>query len=769
MWGRLSVAKRIVVLSDGTGNAASSVWRTNVWRVFELLDLTGADQVAKYDDGVGSSSFKPLALLGGAFGWGLKRNVIDLYKFVCRNYEPGAKIHAFGFSRGAFAARILVGLILREGLVPYRSEGDLHARTRDAYRSFRRARFHSILRLESLFRQLRDAFFWVLNRITRRTPYNRDDNRVVPSIEFMGLWDTVAAYGLPIEEMTRGVSQWIWPLYLPERSLSPQVKRACHALALDDERTTFHPVLWTEEGEQQAAPDANGQQWLKDERISQVWFAGVHSNVGGGYPDDALAYQPLYWIMEEAKRCGLAFKVSPPADPDAFRRVISACDKDGRQYDSRAGLGGYYRYGPRKIANFCNERISGGDAVRMLLPKIHESALARMRSDCNAYAPIGLPENYAVAMTDGRILEGDKNPFETRSEAKARAQDQEKIWNFVWLRRIVYFATLATSFHLAAFWLFHDRDPEYEYSSRFRLVSESIRLVESFFPRQVVHWWTDWYAANPGWFLVGVFALAMLIWIGSKLSSHITDSMRRLWKARATESTIGESWWHRATFRFRTSPIYERLVFGFVKQYALPFLSAALLLWICVMGASHLLVNLMDSAGVFCRESDQGETTFLGRAGAQSNPITFKTDALCYPTKVLVERGARYSVIVTVPSETRWVNNDLPTSPSGFRTASLPGSDRLLMAATLPQRRVIFRRWFSLLARIGSTGVAEVFLDPELVSGNQNTYQGVIRSAERSGELFLYVNESVVPLPWISDIFYWNNKGSAQVVIKRLN
>src|SRR5436309_15727127 len=100
VWAPLSrevrMGTRIVLLSDGTGNSAAKVWRTNVWRVFELLDLTGPDQVAKYDDGVGSSSFKPLAILGGAFGWGLKRNIIDLYKFTCRNYKPGANIYGFG-------------------------------------------------------------------------------------------------------------------------------------------------------------------------------------------------------------------------------------------------------------------------------------------------------------------------------------------------------------------------------------------------------------------------------------------------------------------------------------------------------------------------------------------------------------------------------------------------------------------------------------------------------------------------------------------------
>src|SRR5580700_90473 len=94
--------KRIILLSDGTGNSAAKVWRTNVWRIFEALDLTKADQVAFYDDGVGTSSFLPLAMLGGAFGIGLKRNILDLYKFACRNYRDGDEILAFGFSRGAF-------------------------------------------------------------------------------------------------------------------------------------------------------------------------------------------------------------------------------------------------------------------------------------------------------------------------------------------------------------------------------------------------------------------------------------------------------------------------------------------------------------------------------------------------------------------------------------------------------------------------------------------------------------------------------------------
>jgi len=152
---RSSTSKRepkvIVVCSDGTGNSAARFLRTNVWRLYQALDTsepTPADrargarrQIAYYDDGVGTSSFRPLALLGGVFGWGLKRNVLDLYTFICRNYEEGDEIYAFGFSRGAFTIRILVGLLTKEGLLcctPGCTEEELARYAPDAYRAYRR-------------------------------------------------------------------------------------------------------------------------------------------------------------------------------------------------------------------------------------------------------------------------------------------------------------------------------------------------------------------------------------------------------------------------------------------------------------------------------------------------------------------------------------------------------------------------------------------------------------------------------------------------------
>src|SRR5262245_40488491 len=145
------MTKRIIVLSDGTGNAAAKVWRSNVWRVFESLDLTASDQVAFYDDGVGTSAFKPLAIFGGAFGWGLKRNVLDLYQFICRHYDNDSEIFAFGFSRGAFTIRVLLGLVGHEGLVRFTSEAELNRRARAAYRAYRAERYRTLHGFEAIF------------------------------------------------------------------------------------------------------------------------------------------------------------------------------------------------------------------------------------------------------------------------------------------------------------------------------------------------------------------------------------------------------------------------------------------------------------------------------------------------------------------------------------------------------------------------------------------------------------------------------------------
>jgi uncharacterized protein (DUF2235 family) len=765
--------KNIVLLSDGTGNAASRVWRTNVWRVFQALDLTNSRQVAMYDDGVGSSSFKPLALIGGMFGWGLKRNVLDLYRFLCRNYEPGARIYVFGFSRGAYTVRVLLGLVAHQGIVRYETESELRRRAVAAYRAYRKARFHSVWRVETVFRAVRDRALRVAGR-----RYERSDNIPAPLIRFAGLWDTVAAYGLPIEEMTRGVNQWIWPLELPDRKLSMIVERACHALALDDERTTFHPVLWSEREETPPPPDWQGRRWTKDERVSQVWFAGSHSNVGGGYPDDSLAHVSLTWIMEEAALCGLRFKATPDADPDAALSARSSADKDGRLYDSRHGLAGYYRYGPRKIYELCHRRSSRrhDDEVTIDVPKVHESAIDRTVNGAHGYAPIGLPARYAVVMRNGEILEGPRNRFESPAQAQMRAEVQEHVWDLVWWRRLVYFVTLGASAYLLLFPLLHQTVRAHEFSTPLRHVSNGVRLLGAVLPG-FAGWWIDAFAANPGRFLAGIIFLVACMTAGVALGSRISGAMHAMWRKILRQgATPAGSVPTGFVYRLRTHRTY-RAVHAAMKRHIVPFVSAVLLLYLGAAFASHVAFDVADASGAFCREGTRTPLTSLERTTARETQVQgFAAASMCWPTGVELVEGRRYRITITQPDD--WRDRAQAVDLGGFEIGELPDvGTRLRLFAGLPLRRMLYRPWFRPIARIGAVGADEYPLDPDTRpvpsdrmpaaadAGNELVAE---INARRTGELFLYVNDAVLGVPPFAGAFYGNNGGRAQVEVARL-
>ncbi len=747
------MSRNIVLLSDGTGNSAAKVWRTNVWRTFEALDLSSSDQVAFYDDGVGTSSFKPLAILGGAFGFGLKRNVIDIYKFACRNYRDNTDhIYGFGFSRGAFTIRVVIGLILNQGLVSAQNEAELDRKSRAAYRQYRRERYHTVWHIEDAFRAIRDLFL--------AKDYDKAHNRPVGKIRFIGVWDTVAAYGAPLDEMTRGISKWIWPLELPNHTLDRErVMRACQALALDEERTTFHPELWNERVVPPGEFDPDKERFVKDEQISQVWFARVHSNVGGGYPDDTLAYIPFVWMITEAQHCGLKFKsdaATPPADPDTFKNAISKRDKDGRIYDPRQGLGGYYRYGPRKLVQLCNAQYSKKEDDEVLIerPKIHESVFRRIDNHAHAYAPVGLPATYDVVKENGAIVTPDQYGFETDNDAKARADAQEHIWNEIWKRRIVYFATVGATVWLFAYPLLRSAPRSDEYVSPIRWVSDLIRLVGNFLPG-FAETWINGFARSPGQFVVLLLLVAGLTWLGARIASQILDRMGSIWR-RVSSAPSGLP--DDAVYRLRSNRHYIALREGLKRKWA-PAFFALLFVYLGATFASHLLYNVQDVAGWTCVE----DGTASGLARGEKREVDFATSNLCNRTGIAVEgNGAKYYIAIKATSQ--WRDDGIPSQLSGFYTTDAPAwYQRVLLMLGVPLRRELTRPWFRLVLRYGATGGEEVFLDPDPEDG---TIEEVIRPT-RKGELFVFVNDAVVGIPGLYDVFYRNNEGGGKLTVTR--
>ncbi len=442
------MASKLVLFADGTGNSSRSSQKTI------------------YSDGVGTSSNRILAAIGGATGWGVKKNVLTLYKFLCRNYpnrgprcvgpiaeEDRPAIYAFGFSRGAFTIRVLIGLIHHAGLVTFGTEEELSHNAAAAYRSFRSASFTSWSPFVIVGRLVRDGLVWLNNQRQGRGAFSAVQARTEKSgrkdvpIAFLGLWDTVEAYGMPIEELKHVVDLVFLPLVFDDFKLSGLVRRARHALSLDDQRATFWPIPWNEQEEYET---------LQPPRIQQVWFAGVHSNLGGGYPEDQLSYVSLVWIMKEAKAAGLDFA------EDALEDRAREQSPYARIYDSRAGLASYYRYRPRRIG-------TDRDANEVV-PLVHHSVIERIAFGSDKYAPITLPSDFDVLLPDGtteprsgsapEVAPAAPNGQDTamsryraaqQTITAANAEMVSLTWDLVWWRRFYYFVTVAATVCLAVF------------------------------------------------------------------------------------------------------------------------------------------------------------------------------------------------------------------------------------------------------------------------------------------------------------------------------
>lgn len=325
--------KRLAIFTDGTWNEPGS--HTNVADLYELVatgQVNGAEQRRYYDPGVGTDDGTGTLqrwkskLIGGAFGDGLSRNVQQAYEFLVANYEPGDQIYLFGFSRGAYTARSIAGVIIRCGLLDRAQPNPL-----------------SIAQLYARYRRGKEAialYDLQANRLPpgyQPTPEDRDlmahSHRV--DIHFIGVWDTVGALGVPWTEAPLVGRR---NFYFHNTNLSVLVKHAYHALAVDEHRGPFKPTLWTEftpDADHAKPPTTRPTTGPGGSAVEQRWFIGAHSNVGGGYEGDALRTVPYAWLQAKAAAAGLVFTKTIQPTGDEYR--TKPIDSFGRF------MGGIYR------------------------------------------------------------------------------------------------------------------------------------------------------------------------------------------------------------------------------------------------------------------------------------------------------------------------------------------------------------------------------------------------------------------------------------------
>lgn len=365
------MSKRLVVCCDGTWNTPDELSDgarapTNVSKIalgVPREDGAGTTQLLFYQRGVGTRRFERFR--GGAFGYGLSRNVRDCYRFLVENYEPGDELYFFGFSRGAYTARSTVGFVRNSGIL--RPE---HAdRINEAYSLYRS-------------RDQRTHPRAIEARIFRRM-YSHPEC----GVHFIGVWDTVGALGIPIDGIRVPFLDRYWGFH--DTELSSHVAFAFQALAIDEQRGPFKPTVWIQ------------QAGATEQVLRQVWFAGVHCDVGGGYRDPSLAEIPLLWMVSCAKEAGLALdpdqyvvRTEPPPDEDRIVGAQLAPDPLGTIHESRKG---FYRLLPRHLRTLVDEDRQSAAS----------SAVARMHG-LNAYRPPGLGQWVAAGRGVTDVQDGPR-------------------------------------------------------------------------------------------------------------------------------------------------------------------------------------------------------------------------------------------------------------------------------------------------------------------------------------------------------------------------
>jgi len=342
---RLKAGDRNFVLCiDGTWNdptdaTESGSGTTNVLRLFKAVSRDESKQYARYFPGVGNEVQNGWfgRLFGGAFGWGADRLRDEAYAVLVTNWRPGDRIFIFGFSRGAAIARMLANLIHKEGIP------------------------------QSITVTKDDE-----GRIVEYK--NRGRKQVNLKVEMLGVWDTVASFGIPVNVL--GVKFHEINLF-KDFTIAPNIRHAYHLLAVDERRDAFKPTLMNH----------------SRRGIDEIWFPGVHSDVGGGFDRRRLADITLKFMVDRAQELGLVFH------PDSLEEIAP----------NPKGLGVLHqkdRWGDLMLSNRRIKVLANNKPVRSKPAKVHESVLGRMQERRGDYDPPpikGLKSFFDVVGDDGKV------------------------------------------------------------------------------------------------------------------------------------------------------------------------------------------------------------------------------------------------------------------------------------------------------------------------------------------------------------------------------
>ncbi|QMV14968.1 DUF2235 domain-containing protein [Vibrio spartinae] len=308
----------LIVCCDGTWNGADNrdngvLAPTNIRQIFNMLPEKNS-QHTRYQPGVGTNGLFD-KLVGGAFGSGVSQDIIDCYQWIADKYQQGDRLILTGFSRGAFTARSLAGLICRFGII------DLHKYESNKWKNLIETVY------DEGYRKKEDKEFL---KIHHDITFIEDSNIIF----FLGVFDTVGALGVPDDKT---IADWFdnpSKYRFHDLHLSDDVMHARHAVSIDEMRGSFSPTLWEEDAVHQ------------HNSMKQLWFPGVHSDIGGGYQNDGLSDISLNWMVDELKEVAsdLIWEESMLADvkPNPLSEV----------HDSYMGLMKVLVTAPRNIPNF---------------------------------------------------------------------------------------------------------------------------------------------------------------------------------------------------------------------------------------------------------------------------------------------------------------------------------------------------------------------------------------------------------------------------------